>query len=232
MKISKRHNLVALLVITAFLFTSCIPMSSKRPEDMTDEERNAAKDECIIANTVGGAIAGGILGGLTGGGRGAVKGAIAGGTVAFALAWGKCINYYFNVSNRQAANYQETAKSINYDPKKGTLVKLEKFNISPSTVPPGKEVTLSGAYYVMEAGAKDMSVTESFSIVYYDKDGNANELNKEPYSQKKTIDPGTRKVEGPFPIHKDLPEGRYKFIYEVSYKGQTDRREAEVTVKN
>ncbi|MBF0342632.1 MAG: hypothetical protein HQL06_00225 [Nitrospirae bacterium] len=232
MKISKRYNIVALLIITAFFVTSCTTMLPKPSPNMTDDERNAAKDQCIAMNTVGGAVLGGVVGGLLGGRDGAVKGAIAGGTTAFALAWGKCIAYYFNVANTQVADYKETAKSINYEPKKGTLVKLETLKASPSTLAPGKQITLIGKYYVLDPETtKDLSVTESFYIVYYDKEGNANKLN-EPINQKRTIDPGTRKIEGPIDLPKELPEGRYKIIYEVSYKNQTDRREVEVSVKN
>ncbi|MBF0537422.1 MAG: hypothetical protein HQL03_04115 [Nitrospirae bacterium] len=230
MGISKRDNLVALLVITAFLFTSCTTLLPPARENMTNEERNTAKDQCIALNTVGGAVVGGVIGGLTGGGRGAIQGAIVGGTLAFALAWGKCIAYYFNVTSKQTAGYKETAKKIAYKPKKGALVKIDTATVAPSTVAPGKPVKFSAKYYVMDPEAtKDLPVIESRTVIFYDKDGKANELGTTP--EKRTIDPGTRTADGPCDMIEGMPDGRYKIIFEVSYKNLSDKREVNIVVK-
>ncbi|MBF0338573.1 MAG: hypothetical protein HQL05_12175 [Nitrospirae bacterium] len=230
MRTGKNHDLVTLFVITAFLLTSCTTMLSKPRENMTDAERNAAKDECIILNTVGGAVLGGVLGGLTGGGRGAVQGAIAGGTIAFALAWGKCIEYYFNVTSKQTANYKETARNTGYEPKKGALVKIDNIKVEPSTVAPGKPFNFSAKYYVMDSETtKELTVTESRTVIFYDKDGKTNELGNT--TDKKTIDPGTRIASGMCGMPEGMPEGRYKIVFEVSYNNKSDKSEVDIIVK-
>jgi len=78
----------------------------------------------------GGAVAGAALGGT----RGAVLGGLAGGLLGGAVG-----HYGYD----QRRNKQETASAYNYDPAKGTVVRIENATASPQTVNPGGTVNLA-----------------------------------------------------------------------------------------
>ncbi|MBI2876829.1 MAG: hypothetical protein HYY20_08110 [Candidatus Tectomicrobia bacterium] len=93
----------------------------------------------IYKNTTG-AVVGGLLGGLLGGVIG-------------------------EAMESEREGYEETARSLNYTPAQGTLVRIEKVEALPSVVRPGETVQLVTHYALLTPNpSQEVSVTERREI--------------------------------------------------------------------
>ena len=223
---------IALCLAFVFLFSSCATMLPDPNTITTEEERISARNKCIAMYTVGGALGGALVGGLIGGNwKGAGIGAAAGGAIGFAYAWGKCLSLYSTLVSQPTTGYQQTAQQVGYKPAQGNVTKIQSFAVAPTAVAPGGSVKLNGTYYVMAPeGAKEMKVTETRAVKYFDPSKNQwTDLGQ--VDQEITVAPGTRKADGAFDIPKDVPEGRYKMAFKVSAQGREDAVERDLTVK-
>jgi hypothetical protein len=223
---------VALCMMCALLFSSCASMMPDPGSITTEEDRIAARNKCILMYTAGGALSGAVVGALTGGGwKSAGVGAAVGGGIGFAYAWGKCLSLYSTLKSQQVAGYAETAKQTNYNASQGNVTKIQDFSVTPNAVQPGSSVKLDGSYYVMAPeGAKEMKVSESRTVKYFDTTKNQF-VDLGQVEQEITAAPGIRKADGAFDIPNDVPEGRYKIAFKVASGGKEDVMEKELTVK-
>jgi len=230
----KIKHIKTLTIITTFIFmlSSCASMLPSPDQITSEEELIAARNKCFAMYTVGGAALGAIAGGLIGGDwKGAGVGAAAGGAIGFAYAWGKCLSLYSTLKSQPVAGYDETAKRTKYNPSQGDVVKIEGFNIKPTSVAQGSAANLNGSYYVMAPeGAKEIKVTETRTVKYFDPKKNEF-VDLGSVDQEITAAPGSRKADGKFDIPKDVPEGRYKIAFKVSASGKEDVMEKEMFVK-
>jgi hypothetical protein len=225
-------RVVAAALVCVLLLSSCAGMLPDPNTITTEEERISARNKCIAMYTVGGALGGGLIGGLIGGNwKGAGIGAAAGGAIGFAYAWGKCLSLYSTLVSQPTAGYQQTVQQVGYKPAQGNVTKIQSFAVAPTAVAPGGSVKLNGTYYVMAPeGAKEMKVTETRAVKYFDPSKNQwTDLGQ--VDQEITVAPGTRKADGAFDIPKDVPEGRYKMAFKVSAQGREDTVERDLTVK-
>jgi len=230
----KIKHIKTLTIITTFIFmlSSCASMLPSPDQITSEEELIAARNKCFAMYTVGGAALGAIAGGLIGGDwKGAGVGAAAGGAIGFAYAWGKCLSLYSTLKSQPVAGYAETARRTKYNSSQGDVVKIERFNINPTSVSQGGAANLNGSYYVMAPeGAKEMKVTETRTVKYFDpKKNEFVELGS--VDQEITAAPGSRKADGKFDIPKDVPEGRYRIAFKVSAAGKEDVVEKEMFVQ-
>jgi hypothetical protein len=229
-----KHSYVktfTILTVFFFLFTSCAALPPNPNQIKTEEEMNTARTQCIAMYTIGGAGLGALAGGLLSGSwKGAGIGAATGGAIGFAYAWGKCLSLYSKLTSQSAGDYTETAQRTNYKAAQGNVVKIEGFNITPSSVAQGGAVDLSGSYYVMAPeGSKEMKVTETRTVKYFDPQ-KKQYVDLGSVDQEITAAPGSRKADGKFDIPKDVPEGRFKIAFKVSSAGKEDVVEKEMTV--
>jgi hypothetical protein len=235
---------VSLVIIVIFVITSCVPPSPKQilsplpsPEQpLTEEEKEKAKQTCILKYTAGGVITGALIGLLIERKiEGAIKGGLVGGTLAFAIAWGACLKYYSNVKSYSLADARETARKIKYDPSQGVVTKIETFNVAPNPVSPGDKVQMNAMYYVMTPDKnKEIKVVETRTVYYYDENGISGtkgwiELGSVDYEV--TAEPGTRKAEGDFELPERVPEGKYKITLKISADGVSHEAFQELIVK-
>jgi predicted lipid-binding transport protein (Tim44 family) len=198
----------------------------------TEQERVAARNKCMVMYTGVGAIGGALVGGLIGGNwTGAGIGAAAGGAIGFALAWGKCLSLYSTLKSQPVGSYQDATQQAKYNPSQGTVTKIQNFSVSPDAVQPGGSTNLNGSYYVMAPdGAKEMKVTESRQVKYFDPSKKQwTDLGQ--VDQEITAKPGLRKADGNFDLPKDVPEGKYKVGFKVASAGKEDMVEKDLTVK-
>lgn len=225
-------KLLIIAFIGVFFLYSCASMLPNPDEIKTEEDRIRARNQCIALHTAGGAVGGAIIGGLIGGDwKGAGIGAAIGGTIAFAYAWGKCLSLYSTLKSTQTAGYQETARKVGYNQSQGDIVKIQGFNVSPTSVTQGGSVKLKGSYYVMAPpDRKEIKVTETRVVKYFDPSKNAY-VDLGQVDQQVTAAPGTRTADGAFDIPKDVPEGRYKIAFTVNAEGKSDTIERELTVR-
>ena len=220
-------------VLAIFIFTSCAPLP-KSGTALTNEEREAARKNCITRYTAGGALGGGILGGLLGGDKhrleGAIGGAVVGGTLAFAIAWGHCFSVYSDLKSYPVADATTTARQIGYTPSQGYVTKIKNFSLHPDSVSPGDKVNINGSYYVMSPGGEsDIKVTETRIVRFLDPDDSTwKELGS--VDQEVTSAPGTRNAEGSFQMPSDVPEGKYRVVFKVSALGKEDELSRDVYV--
>jgi hypothetical protein len=223
---------------SVLLVTSLLASCATAPPPgtaMTDEERSKAKQECITHYTVLGTMGGALIGLLTSNNHNknsaTVIGAVAGGALGAALAWGHCMTLYSDLNSYPVADAQTTAGKVGYKPSQGNQVRIQNFNVAPSRLAPGKEMKLSGAYYVMAAdGQKDVKVIETRTVAYYDESEKSwKDLGS--VDNQVTSALGTRKAEGHFELPADVPEGRYKVSLRVSSLGKSDEASQEVIVK-
>ena len=213
--------------------------STQQPTEqtpLTEEEREKAKEQCILKYTAGGAITGALVGLLLERDiGGAIKGAAVGGTLAFAIAWGACLKYYSTLKSSSVADANQTARKIKYDPSQGVVVKVENLSLIPNPVSPGDKVQMNALYYVMVPDkTQEIKVTETRTVYYYDENGTSGtkgwkELGSIDYSV--TVEPGTRKAEGDFELPEKVPEGRYKIALKVSAEGFSNEAVQELIVK-
>lgn len=220
-------------LITVFLITSCGPLPPPGTA-LTAEERESARKTCIAKYTGLGAIGGGLVGALVGGKKaaaGALIGAAAGGALAFAIAWGHCLNVYSDLKSYPTADARATAQKIGYEPSKGNVTKINTFSLNPKSVAPGGRVKINGSYYVMAPeGAKEVKVTETRTVSYYDPaEKKWTELGS--VDQDVTAALGTRKAEGNFDVPSDVPEGRYRITFKVAALDRTDESTKELDIK-
>jgi hypothetical protein len=222
----------AILTTLIFMLSSCASMLPAPDQITSEEDLIAARNKCFAMYTVGAAGLGAIAGGLIGGNwKGAGVGAAVGGAIGFAYAWGKCLSLYSTLKSQPAAGYDETARRTKYNPSQGDVVKIERFNINPTSVPQGSAANLNGSYYVMAPeGAKEMKVVETRTVKYFDPKKNEF-VDLGSVDQEITAAPGSRKADGKFDVPKDVPEGRYKIALKVSAAGKEDVVEREMYVQ-
>lgn len=234
MRSNKLTRLSALVVLVAFVITSCAPLPPPGTA-LTDEERRAAQQNCIArysaVGAVGGALVGALLGGRGSRGVGAALGAMAGGALAFTLAYGHCMALYSDLRSYPVAGVQETAQRIGYNPSQGKVVKIDEFYLNPDGVSPGGKVQMGGTYYVMAPeGTKEMKIKETRILEFFDPS------NKE-WKQLGSVDNeivaalGTRKADGYFDMPTEMAEGNYKITLKISGEGLEDQQTRNLTVK-
>ena len=227
-----RLRTVVFCLIAVFMCASCASVLTDPNTITTEEERVAARNQCIVVHTAGGALGGALIGGLIGGNwKGAGIGAAAGGAIGFAYAWGKCLSLYSTLKSQPVGTYQDATQQAQYNPSQGTVTKIQNFSVSPNAVQPGGSANLNGSYYVMAPdGAKEMKVTESRQVKYFDPSKNQwADLGQ--VDQEITAKPGLRKADGNFDLPKDVPEGKYKVGFKVASGGKEDMVEKDLTVK-
>jgi hypothetical protein len=223
---------VILCLIVVFMCASCASVLTDPNTITTEQERVAARNKCMVMYTGVGAIGGALVGGLIGGNwTGAGIGAAAGGAIGFALAWGKCLSLYSTLKSQPVGSYQDATQQAKYNPSQGTVTKIQNFSVSPDAVQPGGSTNLNGSYYVMAPdGAKEMKVTESRQVKYFDPSKKQwTDLGQ--VDQEITAKPGLRKADGNFDLPKDVPEGKYKVGFKVASAGKEDMVEKDLTVK-
>jgi hypothetical protein len=228
----KHVKTTTILITFIFMLSSCASMLPSPDQITSEEELIGARNKCFAIYTIGGAGLGALAGGLIGGDwKGAGIGAAAGGAIGFAYAWGKCLSLYSTLKSQPAAGYDETARRTKYNPVQGEVVKIEGFNINPTIVSQGSAVNLNGSYYVMApAGTKEMKVTETRTVKYFDPQKNTY-VDLGSVEQEITAAPGSRKADGKFDIPKNVPEGRYKIAFKISSAGKEDVIEKEMFVQ-
>jgi len=142
-----------------------------------------------------------------------------------------CLSLYSTLKSQPTAGYQETANRVGYNESQGAVVKVQNFNVSPTSVGQGGSVKLNGSYYVMAPpDRKEINVTETRIVKYFDPSKNEF-VDLGQVDQQVTAAPGTRIADGNFDIPKDVPEGRYKIAFIVNAEGKSDMVERELTVR-
>lgn len=227
-----RIKSVSLLLVCVFLLSSCASVLPDPSQIRTEEERVDARNKCIAMYTAGGAAAGALVGGLIGGDwKAAGIGALVGGGFGFLVAWGHCLSLYSTLQSQPVAGYQQTAQQVGYNPSQGNVTKIQSFNVTPGTITAGQTANLGGSYYVMAPeGAKEMKVTETRYVKYFDPSKNE-WTNLGAVDQEITAAPGLRKADGKFDIPKDVPEGKYRIGFKVASAGKEDTVERDLVVK-
>ena len=230
-----QSKIIAILpFICMFVFYSCASVLPPADQIKTPEERKSAQTKCIAAATTGGAAGGALIGLLAGGkknkAKGAVIGGLAGGALAFAIAYGKCLDYYSTLESQPVADYRETVREINYDPSQGSVVKIENFSLIPEAVAPGGDVDFKGEYYVMTPEeAKEVNVTETRVLEIYDEEKQEFvTLGETP--REITVGQGKRAANGMFNIPEKVSEGRYRIKFIVASSEKRDELASELVV--
>jgi glycine zipper 2TM protein len=202
---------------------------------LTSEQRSQVQKDCIAQytamGTIGGALLGALLSSGSNRGRGAVIGAAAGGALSFAVAWGHCLQQYSDLTSYPVANAQQTAEQVGYNASRGNEIKIQNFSVNPNSLAPGNEMNFNGSYYVMAPeGQKEVKVTETRAVHYFDPAENAwKELGSVDGQITSAL--GTRRADGHFDIPKDVPEGRYRVTLKVAALGKQDQASQEIVVK-
>jgi hypothetical protein len=123
--------------------------------------------------------------------------------------------------DRQEKDANQTAKTYNYQPDQGVLVKIEDVRVEPAVIVPGKSSKLVMSYAVLDADAgKGIEVTEKRSVM------KGSGLFKDIGPKKVTRKPGTYYTEQEVTFPKDLQEGKYALKAEVEVAGKTDAQQA------
>jgi len=145
------RKIVSLAAVAA-LFVSILSGCAAQNGEMR-QHRGAA----VGAGT--GAVGGAVVGGLLGGRRGAVVGGLLG-----ALAGGLVGNYH----DQQEKNLAETRRShLEYNPARGTRIRIERVRTNPVTVAPGDTVEIQLTYAVLTPREDVMvPVRESREILF------------------------------------------------------------------
>jgi len=145
------RKIVSLAAI-AVLFVSILPGCAAKNGGMREH-----KGAAVGAGT--GAVGGAVVGGLLGGKRGAVAGGLLG-----ALAGGLLGNYY----DEREKNLAETrAVHTEYNAAKGTRLKIERVQTTPTTAAPGDTVEIQLTYAVLTPREDVMvPVRESRAILF------------------------------------------------------------------
>lgn len=186
-------------------------------------------DECIAANTVGGAVLGGIAGKLFGGdSKSTAAGAVAGAAIAFAAAWGSCFKQFSTAQSQQVKGYKETSQQIKYSPRQGTVVRIDDYALDPVEAAPGDTVKFKAKYTVMTPTAKDIPVTETRILKFYDK--SQNKYVEYAVPENTVIAPGSRSADGSVAIPGNAEAGQFKLAFKVDAGGKSDVREIPFTI--
>lgn len=184
----------------------------------------SSPEACIATYTVGGVAAGAVIGKLLGGDtKDAAAGAVAGGVLAFAYAWGKCFADFSTSKSQPAKGYDDTARQVRYAPDQGTVVKITNYHLDPVAAAPGDTVKFRAGYYVMTPARKDVSVTETRTLKFFDR--GQNKYVEYPVPEKTVISPGLRNADGSVPIPDNAQEGEFILAFKVEAEGKTASRE-------
>ncbi|MFQ3573055.1 MAG: SH3 domain-containing protein [Thermodesulfovibrionales bacterium] len=227
---------VSIVVLIAFIITSCAPLPPPGTA-LTDEQRREAQQSCISRYTavgaLGGALVGAVLGGRGGRGVGAVVGAVAGGALAFTLAYGHCMSLFSDLKSYPVAGAQETAQRIGYKPSQGNVMKIEEFYLNPEGISPGGKLEMGGSYYVMAPeGTKEIKVVETRTLEFYDASSNEwKMLGDKPLANEVTAELGTRRADGFIELPDKVAEGNYRITFKISGGGIEDSQTRTLTVK-
>lgn len=169
------------------------------------ENRGAATGAGVGAAT--GAAAGAIFGRSTGA-------AVIGGLLG-ALAGGAIGHYGYD----QKQNRQETAKTLNYQPSSGNMIKVENVDVSPANVAPGAEVNLGMNYAVLTpSGTAETPITETREITHNGKIVGNPEV-------RVTRPDGTYTSTLPLQLPANAEKGEYKVRMTVKGPAGSDSRE-------
>jgi hypothetical protein len=226
----RKRRVTCAAVCVAYSVTACVSLPPPGTA-LTAEQRKEAQNNCIMQYTVAGAIGGAILGQLLGrDARATALGAVAGGAVATALAWGKCLNVYSDLASFPVADAQQTAQQTGWQPSRGDEVRIQSYVVAPREVAPGSGMNMNASYYVMADGKKDIKVTETRALSYFDPAENQwKDLGS--VDQSVTANAGTRRAEGRFDLPTDVPAGRYRLTLKVAALGKIDQKTEEITVR-
>lgn len=141
------------------------------------------------------------LGALIGGALGAIAGAVIG-----------------NYIDEQNKNRQESAKTINYRPSQGDLVRIDKATNDPLRVKPGEVIGLKTTYYVLSPSPEaQVSVVESRVINYN------GEPVMEPLVRNVSKNQGEHTSTVKIPIPNDSPAGEYTVITTIDNGTRKDQ---------
>ena len=191
----------------------------------------SSPESCIAAYTVGGAALGGVFGHLLGGdSTSAATGAVAGGVAAFAYAWGSCFKQFSTAQSQQVKDYKETSQQIRYSPRQGTVVKINDYALDPVVAAPGDTVKFKAKYTVMTPTAKDIPVTETRILKFYDK--SQNKYVQYAVPENTVIAPGSRSADGSVAIPGNAEPGQFKLAFKVDAGGKSDVREIPFTINS
>ena len=229
---NRKTRLAAATMGVVFLVSSCATLPPPGTA-LTADQRKQAQRDCIAQYTVVGAVGGALLGQLIGGNtRGTLIGAAAGGALGAAIAWGHCLNVYSDLASFPVADARQTAVQTGWQPSRGNEVRIQNYTVTPRELRPGGGVTMNGSYYVMAPdGQKDVKVTETRTVAYFDPSANAwKELGS--VDQNITAALGTRRAEGKFDLPSDVPAGRYRLTLKVAALGKVDQQTQEITVRS
>lgn len=175
-------------------------------------------------------------GAATGAGIGAATGAAAGaifgkeGSKTSAAVWGGLVggliggavgHYSYDVKKNQA----ETAKSYNYQPSMGTVLRIENVTATPETVNAGTPVDLKMTYAVLTPSVEtETNVTETREIRYQGELVGRPEVNV-------TRRGGTYTSSIPLLLPSTAKKGRYNVLTTVQAQNVKDSRETSFSVQ-
>lgn len=165
-----------------------------------------------------GAAAGATAGALLGSEGAKTEMAVLGGLLG-ALAGGAIGHYAYDKKRSDEA----TSDRYNYEPSRGTMVRIEEADAVPDTVGPGETVDLRMTYALLGTGW-ETPVTETRKIRYGDQ------LYGKPQVNVKRND-GTYASNIPITLPDDAKKGRYSVIVSVKAGNVSDSRETSFTVQ-
>ncbi|MEW6116646.1 MAG: hypothetical protein AB1553_07085 [Nitrospirota bacterium] len=200
--------------ITASLITVSFIVALFGCASVPEEHKGAATGAGIGAAT--GAIAGALLGSKGAKTEMAVLGGVLG-----ALAGG-AIGHYAVDKQRTA---QQTAQAYNYQPSRGTMVRIENSAVTPTTVRRGEQVDIKMTYAILGAGtSQGMEVTETREIRH------KGELFGRP-EMKVVREDGTYTSSMPITIPPSASDGTYTVVTTVRAGNMSDSRETSFVVR-
>ncbi|MGV8073060.1 MAG: glycine zipper domain-containing protein [Syntrophobacteraceae bacterium] len=169
------------------------------------------------------------IGGLAGAGVGALIGSAVGhdtGSVLIGAAIGAAVGALAgamigNYMDRQERTAVQTARSYDYAPSQGSMVRVEDVRVEPEMIEPGKPSKLVMTYALLQPDEdKAIPVTERRQIM------SGQETLKEIGPKVVDRSPGTYSSEQEVTFPKNLPEGRYALKGVVEAGGKTSSQEA------
>lgn len=138
------------------------------------------------------------------------------GAVAAAAADG--VVCYWNLKQKLVEDYDQTQKTIGYNPSQGYVVQILDFSATPKVVKPGEQVMINARFALMSPNRNEEINFERTITLPGDK---------KPRVQQMTYQPGTWGVEGiPFDVDSSTPDGKVELTLNVAIPGQNkqDRR--------
>jgi len=188
---------IAVLVVFMMLIGSCA--------SIPQEHRGAATGAGV------GAAAGATAGALLGSKGAKTEMAIVGGLLG-ALAGGAIGHYAYDKKRSE----EDTYAKYNYEPKSGTMVRIEEAGAVPATVRPGETVDLQMTYALLGAGG-ETTVTETREILY------EGELFGKPQINVKRND-GTYSSKVPITLPGNAKRGKYSVVFSAQTANASDSR--------